>query len=120
MGLGAEKPAQVESGSFGLGSKLLRQIGQRIAKLRQGRGWSRGKLARELGVSRQALTNWERGENRPPYELFVALRDLFEVSIDELMTGKSPIDSVRERIAHHVAELRRIVEPGAPAEDEEE
>lgn len=120
MELGAEKPG-VTFGSFVQRSRLIRQIGQRIARVRQERGWSRPRLARELGISRQLLANWERGENRPPYELFVALRSLFGVSIDELIAGGPPEESGRARDRERIAQLRKILDAWeSPADEEEE
>ena len=40
--------------------------------------------AEKLGVSRQALAKWERGESLPDIENVIALADLYEVSIDSL------------------------------------
>jgi len=45
-------------------------------------------LARELGVSRDRLSKWERGKNAPPLEFLVSLAVLLEVTLDELLTGK--------------------------------
>ncbi|MEO6193784.1 MAG: helix-turn-helix transcriptional regulator [Thermoanaerobaculia bacterium] len=69
------------SGRFG-------ELGTRIARLRIEKGWERLLLAEKLGVSRDRLSKWERGENAPPLAILVALTILFEVTVDELVTGK--------------------------------
>ena len=65
-------------------------LGTRIVELRGARGLSQEALANELGISRQAVSRWERGEALPDTENLIALADLFEVSLDELVRGSSP------------------------------
>lgn len=38
------------------------KIAQRLAELRHARGYSQESLARELGLSRQAVSKWERAD----------------------------------------------------------
>jgi transcriptional regulator with XRE-family HTH domain len=78
---GVTEPAKSEVGRFG-------DLGARIARLRSEKGWDRPALARKLGVSRDRLSKWERGENAPPLEILVSLGILLEVTLDELVTGK--------------------------------
>lgn len=106
---GVEK-AKVVFGSYVARSRLIRQIGERIARLRVERGWTRPRLARELGISREVLANWERGENRPPYELFVALRILFGVSLDELIAGETADEVTRARDQQRIGQIRKILD----------
>lgn len=64
---------------------------QRLINLRQNHGYSQEKLARELAVSRQAISNWERGEASPDTDNLIALARLYGVSLDELLgTETSP------------------------------
>ena len=78
---GAAGLANSEVGRFG-------DLGARIVRLRSEKGWNRAVLARKLGVSRDRLSRWERGENAPPLEILVLLGALLEVTLDELVTGK--------------------------------
>jgi transcriptional regulator with XRE-family HTH domain len=66
---------------------LRRRIGARIAALREGREWSQGELARRIGVGRTRLGKWETGEHAPPIAHLVALKEVFGVSLDELVNG---------------------------------
>ena len=70
--------------------EILRDLGGRIALLREGKGWSRGELARRLGVSRQRLGTWERGIITPPPEGLTDLARVLEASTDDLLTGRTP------------------------------
>jgi transcriptional regulator with XRE-family HTH domain len=61
------------------------RLGRGIAALRTGRRWSRKKLALVLEVSYQRLGHWERGVSQPPIEKLIALGQVLEVSIEELL-----------------------------------
>jgi len=67
---------------------LTAAMGERILKLRKRWQWSQGELAGRLGVTRERVGNWERGENAPPVEALVALGEVLRVSVDELLHGK--------------------------------
>lgn len=47
-------------------------------------GYSVAGLASELDVSRDALYKLIRGESKPSYDLFVAIADRLNVSLDDL------------------------------------
>lgn len=68
--------------------RLLSELGKRITGLRKRRSWSRLKLARRLGVPRSRVGFWERGEHAPPIESLVALSEVLDISLDELVMGR--------------------------------
>jgi transcriptional regulator with XRE-family HTH domain len=79
------------SGGDGKSSRpksLTTAMGERILQLRKRWQWSQGELAERLGVTRERVGNWERGENAPPVEALVALGEVLRVSVDELLHGK--------------------------------
>jgi transcriptional regulator with XRE-family HTH domain len=79
------------SGGDGKSSRpksLTAALGERILRLRKRWQWSQGELAERLGVTRERVGNWERGENAPPVEALVALGEVLRVSVDELLRGK--------------------------------
>ena len=59
-------------------------LGQRIRELRQRRGWSQQILASKVGVRQKQISAYERDINVPSGEIFIALADAFEVSLDYL------------------------------------
>lgn len=73
---------------MGLFSKK-HSIGKTIAELRKGKGWTQIELAEKLQVSDKAVSKWEKDNGAPSVEFFPVLAELFDVSIDYLMTGKS-------------------------------
>ena len=46
---------------------------------------SQNELALRIGVSHQAISKWEIGENFPDFMSLISLAQLFEVSLDSLV-----------------------------------
>ena len=90
------------------------KIAQRLAELRRARGYSQESLARELGLSRQAVSKWERAESSPDTENLIALARLYGVSLDELLRVDEEIeDDVAFERAERSSEVRVEEELGA-------
>lgn len=64
------------------------EFNNRLYELRKRKGLSQEELANKLNVSRQTVSKWELGDTTPDMEKLVAISDLFEVTLDELVTGK--------------------------------
>ena len=60
-------------------------LGEKINKLRKGKGFSQDELASQLTVSRQAISKWELGESIPDTENIIQLSNIFGVSTDYLL-----------------------------------
>lgn len=73
------------------------QIAERLQKLRKEHGYSQEQLADELGVSRQAVSKWERGEASPDTDNLIALARLYNISVDGLLFEK-PAEGAAESI----------------------
>ncbi len=56
----------------------------RLRVLRAERNWSQGKLADELGVSRQTINAIENGKYDPSLPLAFKMAHLFEMPIEEI------------------------------------
>lgn len=57
----------------------------RLKVLRKQNGLTQEEIAEKLGVSRQAIAKWERGETMPDIESCVKLADLYETTVDMLV-----------------------------------
>lgn len=69
----------------------MKRIGKNIASLRRDHNMTQMQLADEVGVSFQAVSNWERGNSMPDISKLPQLSELFSVSIDELLGDSSPL-----------------------------
>ena len=65
-------------------------IGKTIATLRKAKGWTQVELAEKLNVSDKAVRKWESEAGFPEISQLPAMATLFGVTIDYLMTGKTP------------------------------
>lgn len=63
-------------------------MAQRLVDRRKAAGLSQEALAAQLGVSRQAVSKWERSESSPDTDNLIALAALYDVSLDELLYGE--------------------------------
>lgn len=52
---------------------------------RKKNGFTQEQVAEKIGVSRQAVAKWERGEALPDIENVVALADIYGVTVDSLV-----------------------------------
>lgn len=66
-------------------------MGEKMQKLRKQKNWSQETLAEKLGVSRQAVSLWERGESMPDIDKLLPLANLFGVTIDYLLNDTEDI-----------------------------
>jgi len=63
----------------------------RLQQLRKSHGYSQEALSEKLGVSRQAVSKWERGESSPDTDNLIAIANLYSVTLDELINGDGAV-----------------------------
>lgn len=66
-------------------------LGDNLYYLRKNKGLSQDEFAESLGVSRQAVSKWERNEAYPDTENLIAIAKFFNVTIDDLIN--TPINT---------------------------
>lgn len=72
----------------------IHKIGDTIAKLRKEKGWTQIELAEKLQVSDKAVSKWESNKGDPSVEFLPMLAELFDVTLDYLMTGKEQEEKI--------------------------
>ena len=63
------------------------ELTEKLVTLRTGAGLTQEGLGEALGVSRQAVSKWERGESVPDVANLVALSKLYNTTVDEILGG---------------------------------
>ncbi len=63
----------------------MRMKFSRLKIFRKRNSFTQEEIAEKLGVSRQAVAKWERGESMPDIESCIKLADLYGVTIDNLV-----------------------------------
>jgi len=72
------------------------EIADRLIKLRKKYGYSQEELADKLGLSRQAVSKWERAEASPDTDNLICLAKLYGVSLDELLSTDDSVEKIVE------------------------
>ena len=63
------------------------ETASKLVALRKKNGLSQEELAERIGVSRQAISKWERAESSPDTDNLIALAKVYDISIDEMLSG---------------------------------
>lgn len=71
------------------------EVANRLLKYRKKSGYSQEDLASKIGVSRQAVSKWERSEASPDTDNLMLLADIYGVTIDQLLK-EDPADETEE------------------------
>ena len=75
----------------------------RLKELRQLHQWSQSDLARELGVSRQAVNGFESGKFDPSLDMAFKIAILFKVALEDIFIyeAKNPMQALVEQFKKH-------------------
>lgn len=65
-------------------------IGKNLSTLRKRMVLSPSDIASQVGVDKETVLSWEADETSPNLEQLLKLKDIFDVSLDRLVTGKEP------------------------------
>ncbi len=98
------------------------EIANRLVNLRKENGLSQEQLAEKIGVSRQAVSKWERSEASPDTDNLIMLARLYQISLDELLRTEDeiPIPEPEEPSAPDPEEAEKAEEDtGEPEKPEE-
>ncbi len=77
----------------------MQRVSKTISTLRKERNMTQMELADRLGISFQAVSNWERGQTMPDISKLSELAEIFGVTIDELL-GNGKSTKVVEKLIH--------------------
>lgn len=84
------------------------QVGKQIQHYRKEKQLSQDDLAEIIFVSRQSISNWERGATYPDLQNLLLLSKVFEVSLDQLIKGD--VETMKQII--HDQEFMRYQKDG--------
>lgn len=82
----------------------------RLKIYRKQSGYTQEDIAEKLGVSRQAVAKWERGESLPDIESCIKLADLYETTVDILVRDIGKEEHTKD--GKHVFGICRLNEKG--------
>ena len=70
-------------------------LGQRLFELRKLKHLSQEEVAEKLNVTRQTISKWETDQSSPELDKIIPICELFEITTDELITGKKEVKEKR-------------------------
>lgn len=95
------------------------EIANRLVNLRKEKNLSQEALAQELGISRQAVSKWERAEASPDTDNLILLARLYGMSLDDLLKTEDEIpkpdsepETVEGEVEHEGSEKEEYVHIG--------
>lgn len=71
-------------------------LGERLFELRKSKNLTQDEVAEKLKVTRQTVSKWETNQSTPDFDKIVPLCELFEIGVEELLTGKKPEETQEE------------------------
>lgn len=80
------------------------EIANRLQTLRKEKWYSQEQLALELGISRQAVSKWERAESSPDTDNLICLAKLYNVSLDYLLSTDETVEEIKENNSSDLVE----------------
>lgn len=89
----------------------------RLKALRQTYQWSQSDVARELGISRQAVNGFESGKFDPSLDMAFRIAKLFNVSIEDVFVyqEKNPMQNLIERLTQYLFGSQKFTEKAVNA-----
>ena len=88
-------------------------VAKNITELRLLHNMTQLELAEKLNYSDKTVSNWERAESTPDISVLVEIAELFEVSLDELVRGQTPTESVTPTVRYNRKAIAYVAESGS-------
>ena len=85
---------------------IMSGFSERLAALRRERGMTQAELAAELGISKSAVSMYERGNREPELDLLQEMADLFGVSVSSLLGREEPLVNDDPELTEYLERLR--------------
>ena len=94
----------------------MKKVGFKISELRKQQNVTQMELADRMGISFQAVSNWERGNSMPDISKLPELAQIFNVTIDEILGEKSGLiesaakDKLGEYLEDNTVTLKELAD----------
>ena len=85
------------------------EFNEKLQELRKNKGLTQEELAKELYVSRTAISKWESGRGYPGIELLKAIAKFFGVTVDQLLSGDELLAIAEEDTKQKETQFRDLV-----------
>ncbi|VEU80582.1 helix-turn-helix domain-containing protein [Haploplasma axanthum] len=73
-------------------------VGEYLKALRKTKGYTQEEVADLLYVSNKTISKWERGEGLPEIQTLIAVAELYDVTVDEILIGTNNTKKGKEKL----------------------
>ena len=80
---------------------------EKLQELRKAKGLTQEELAKQLYVSRTAISKWESGKGYPSIDSLKEISKYFSVTIDELLSSEELITAAKDE---NRSNIRRMID----------
>lgn len=81
----------------------MQKTGKFLAELRKTKSLTQEELGEKIGVTNKTVSRWENGNYLPPVEILQILSKLYEVSINEILSGERlDTDTYKEKAEENI------------------
>lgn len=87
--------------------ELMKIVGKRVKKLREGRGWYQKELARRLDIYVNVISDIEKGKRLPTQIMLYQMSYIFNVSIDYLFGSEERLLTEFEKEAIRFSKMMK-------------
>jgi transcriptional regulator with XRE-family HTH domain len=84
------------------------RLGEKITKLKKAKNLSQTDLAERTGISRDAISKYERGDAVPSVEYAKRIADALEVSLDYLVNEDDKQEVLDNEVVKRVREVQKL------------
>ena len=78
---------------------------EKLQELRKKKGLTQEELAKELYVSRTAISKWESGKGYPNIDSLKEISKFFSVTIDELLSSEELITAAKDENRSNIGKM---------------
>lgn len=82
---------------------------EKLQELRKNKGLTQEELAKELYVSRTAISKWESGRGYPSIDSLKEISKFFSVSIDDLLSSEELITAVQNENQENLKQIYELL-----------
>ena len=84
----------------------MSKFSETLSALRRQAGLTQAELAERLGISKSAVSMYERGRREPELELLQAMADVFQVSVSALLGREETAVNADPELTEYLSVLR--------------
>lgn len=88
---------------------VKKQLYIRLKELREANKLTQEDVAKYLNISRQSVSQWEKGASTPDIDNLVLLSRMYNITLDELVTGEEAINTPSETVVEQEVQKEESV-----------